>query len=157
MSECVSLTYIVSLLQRMRIMIRGRGLAVQTTPPARSGSWNGLGKTWRSSWAWTLCSRLTTSYRSGLCAAGACSTHFLSLPSRPQMLQEEGDAMEGEEFPMAQLTAIVGPHNAVHCTPLIHLALADSAYSLLTTPPDQSSNEKPKVIESEAAKVEVEV
>ena len=45
-----------------------------------------------------------------------------------QTLQEEG------EFPMGQVTAIIGAHNAELCPTLIHLTLADSAYSLMTTP-----------------------
>ena len=35
---------------------------------------------------------------------------------------------------MGQLVAIVGPHNAELCPSLIQLTLADSAYSVLTTP-----------------------
>ena len=77
--------------------------------------------------------------------SGSCS---LSL----QTLQEEGEAVEGEEFPMAELAAIIGQHNAVHCPPLIHLALADSAYSVLTTPPDSKDH-----VDGEGVEVEVEV
>lgn len=46
---------------------------------------------------------------------------------------------------MAQLAAIVGPHNTELCPTLIQLTLADSAYSMLTTPTD-----------SEKVRVEVE-
>ena len=54
---------------------------------------------------------------------------------------------------MAQLTAIVGPHNAEICPAIIHLTLADSAYSLLT-PPHLEGNE---MKEEELVEVEVEV
>ena len=66
--------------------------------------------------------------------------HAVEVVLSPQTLQEEGETVEGEEFPMAELTAIVGQHNAVHCPPLIHLALADSAYSMLATPPDSKDH-----------------
>lgn len=39
---------------------------------------------------------------------------------------------------MAQLTAIIGPQNAELCPMLIHLTLADSAYSVLATSPPSS-------------------
>lgn len=35
---------------------------------------------------------------------------------------------------MDQLTTIIGPHNVELCPTLIHLSLADSAYSILATP-----------------------
>ena len=48
--------------------------------------------------------------------------------------------MEGEAFPMAQLTSIIGPQNAELCPALLHLTLADSAYSALAVPPHKQSN-----------------
>ena len=50
---------------------------------------------------------------------------------------------------MAQLTAIVGAQNADMCPAIIHLTLADSAYSLLAPP----TSEEAKDVE----RVEVEV
>ena len=52
-----------------------------------------------------------------------------------QTLQEEGEGLEGEEFPMGKLTAIVGSQNSHHCHTLIQLALADSAYLVPLPPP----------------------
>jgi hypothetical protein len=66
-----------------------------------------------------------------------------------QTLQDEGEADEEGEFPMAQLTAIVGAQNADMCPAIIHLTLADSAYSLLAPP----TSEEAKDVE----RVEVEV
>jgi hypothetical protein len=68
-----------------------------------------------------------------------------------QTLQEEGEVVE--EFPMDELTAIIGPHNAEHCPTLIHLTLADSAYTLLATPSCQLNSDE----DVGRVKVEVEV
>ena len=49
---------------------------------------------------------------------------------------------------MAQLTSIIGPQNAELCPALLHLTLADSAYSALPVPPHKrSSSEMAKITE----------
>ena len=57
---------------------------------------------------------------------------------------------------MGRLTAIVGPQNSHHCHALIQLALADSAYLLLTPPPPAIAEEGGKE-EVDGEEVEVEV
>ena len=74
-----------------------------------------------------------------------CHTRFLI-----QTVQNEGEAEDGE-FPLAQLTAIVGPQNAEICPAIIHLTLADSAYSLLAPPTSEEEGSK------DVERVEVEV
>ena len=71
-----------------------------------------------------------------------------------QSLQEEGEAVD-EEFPMAQLTDIVGPNNIEICPAIIHLTLADSAYSLLA-PPTSEGDEETKQVGNVEVEVEVE-
>lgn len=46
---------------------------------------------------------------------------------------------------MAQLTSIIGPQNAELCPTLIHLTLADSAYSVVAVPHKRSSREMTKI------------
>ena len=70
---------------------------------------------------------------------------FAELACLPQTLQDEGEADEEGEFPMAQLTAIVGAQNADICPAIIHLTLADSAYSLLATPTSEEAKDMERV------------
>lgn len=46
---------------------------------------------------------------------------------------------------MDDLTAVVGPHNAEVCPAIIHLSLADSAYSLLAPPTTEKEEEEMEV------------
>ena len=48
----------------------------------------------------------------------------------------EGDVVGDDCFPLQRLTEIVGDDHAHHCPALIHLVMADSAYS---NRPDQES------------------
>ena len=68
-----------------------------------------------------------------------------------QTLQDEGEGAEEGEFPMAQLTTIVGAQNAEVCPSIIQLTLADSAYAALAPPTSE------KEVEEGGGRAEVEV